>query len=259
MIGKAEGIVVRTTDYGEANKILTVYTREAGKVSMMARGAKKSKSRFTAVSQLFTYGYFLYRVGSGMGSLQQGDLINSFRAVREDLTKTAYAVYLAELLDRLTEDKEPNQYLFDMMLYALKWMEEGKDPDIIARLFEMKMLYVAGCRPQFDVCRGCGVEEAPFFVSIHEGGFVCQSCQRDDPSLMAVSSGTVRILRLLQHINMPQLGNVSVKPETKEQLRCVLYAFFEDCTGLYLKSRRFLDQIEQMGLSPVSEQAQNES
>lgn len=259
MIGKAEGIVVRTTDYGEANKILTVYTREAGKISIMARGAKKSKSRFTAVSQLFTYGYFLYRAGSGMGSLQQGDLIHSFRAVREDLTKTAYAVYLTELLDRLTEDKEPNNYLFEMMLHALKWMEEGKDPDIIARLFEMKMLYVAGCRPQFDVCMSCGVSDAPFFVSIREGGFICQSCQRGDPSLMAVGPGTVRILRLLQHINMPQLGNINVKQETKEQLRRVLYAFLEDYTGLYLKSRRFLDQLEQMGLSPAPEQSENKS
>jgi DNA repair protein RecO (recombination protein O) len=259
MIGKAEGIVVRTTDYGEANKILTVYTREAGKISIMARGAKKSKSRFTAVSQLFTYGYFLYQIGSGMGSLQQGDLINSFRVIREDLAKTAYAVYLAELLDRLTEDKEPNNYLFEMMLHALKWMEEGKDPDIIARLFEMKMLYVAGCRPQFDVCMSCGIADAPFFVSIHEGGFICQSCQRDDPSLIVVSPGTAKILRVLQHIHMPQLGNINVKEETKRQLRRVLYAFLEDCTGLYLKSRRFLDQLEQLYLGPASGKPEKES
>ncbi|MED0674779.1 DNA repair protein RecO [Aneurinibacillus thermoaerophilus] len=250
MIGKAEGIVVRTTDYGEANKILTVYTREAGKISLMARGAKKSKSRFTAVSQLFTYGYFLYQIGSGMGSLQQGDLLNSFRAIRGDLVKTAYAVYLAELLDRLTEDKEPNQYLFEMMLYALKWMEEGKDPEIIARLFEIKMLYVTGCRPQFHACMNCGTKDAPFFVSIQEGGFICQSCQReDDPSLIVASPGTVKILRLLQQMNMPQLGNVRVKLETKRQLRRILYAFLEDCTGLYLKSRRFLDQIDQLGFA----------
>ncbi|MBN6186166.1 DNA repair protein RecO [Aneurinibacillus sp. BA2021] len=259
MIGKAEGIVVRTTDYGEANKILTVYTREAGKISIMARGAKKSKSRFTAVSQLFTYGYFLYQVSSGMGSLTQGDLLNSFRAVREDLTKTAYAVYMAELLDRLTEAKEPNPYLFEMMLYALKWMEEGKDPEIVARLFEMKMLYVAGCRPQFTGCMSCGAMDVPYFVSMYEGGFVCQSCQRQDASLIAVSPGTVKILRLLQHITMQQLGNVSVKPETKQQLRRVLYAFLEDCTGMHLKSRRFLDQIEQMGLGTPSPVQENES
>jgi DNA repair protein RecO (recombination protein O) len=259
MIGKAEGIVVRTTDYGEANKILTVYTREAGKISIMARGAKKSKSRFTAVSQLFTYGYFLYQIGSGMGSLQQGDLMNSFRPIREDLTKTAYAVYLAELLDRLTEDKEPNGYLFDMLLHALKWMEEGKDPDIITRLFEMKMLYVAGCRPEFHACMNCGAVDAAFFVSIQEGGLICKSCHRDDSSLLAVSPGTVKILRLLTHIHMPQLGNVRVKPETKQQLRHVLYAFLDDCTGLYLKSRRFLDQLERIGFPSTNSESEVDS
>lgn len=252
MIGKAEGIVVRTTDYGEANKILTVYTREAGKISIMARGAKKTKNRFTAVSQLFTYGYFLYHARSGMGSLQQGELISSFRLVREDLEKTAYAVYLAELLDRLTEDKEPNGYLFDMLLHALKWMEEGKDPDIITRLFEMKMVYMAGCRPQLDACVSCGVHDTPFYFSMQEMGIICPACARDDRSLMAVGPGAVKILRMFQHIHMPQLGNINVKPDTKQQLRQVMYSLLEECTGLYLKSRRFLDQLETLGFHTPS-------
>lgn len=259
MIGKAEGIVVRTTDYGEANKIVTVYTREAGKISLMARGAKKTKSRFTAVSQPFTYGYFLYHASSGMGSLQQGELISSFRTIREDLAKTAYAVYLMELLDRLTEDKEANGYLFDMLLHALKWIEEGKDPDIIARLFEMKMLYVAGCHPQFNACMSCGVHDAPFYFSVVENGLICPACTRDDRSLMAVGPGTVKLLRMFQHIHMPQLGNINVKLETKQQLRHIMYALLEDCTGLYLKSRRFLDQLENLGFTTPPERSGDKS
>ncbi|WP_051330900.1 DNA repair protein RecO [Aneurinibacillus terranovensis] len=246
MIGKAEGIVVRTTDYGEANKILTVFTREAGKIGIMARGAKKTKSRFTAISQLFTYGHFLYQAGSGMASLQQGDLIRSFRSIREDLTKTAYSVYLVELLDRMTEDKERDPYLFDTLLSALTWADEGKDMEIVARLFEMKMLQAAGYRPRLDACVHCGAVNVPFFFSIKEGGFLCQNCQRHDPYMVPTGPGAVKVLQYFTHMHMHQLGNINVSSKTKQQLRQVMLTFFDEYTGLSLKSRKFLDQLERM-------------
>ncbi|WCK53460.1 DNA repair protein RecO [Aneurinibacillus sp. Ricciae_BoGa-3] len=246
MIGKSEGIVVRTTDYGEANKVLTVYTREAGKIAIMARGAKKSKSRFTAVAQLFTHGYFLYQAGSGMGSLQQGDLLRSFRTIREDLTKTAYAVYLCEFLDRMTEDREPNSYLFDTLLLALTSIDEGKDIEIIARLFEMKLLQSTGYRPRLDACVNCGAVNVPFFFSIREGGFLCHNCASRDPHTIPTGPGAVKVLQYLSHMHMNQLGSINVKPETKEQLRRVMHTFLDEYTGIRLKSRKFLEQLEKM-------------
>jgi len=246
MIGKAEGIVLRATDYGESNKILTVFTRNYGKVSMMARGAKKSKSPFTAVSQLFSYGYFLYHSGTGMATLRQGDLLRSFRRIREDLIKTAYAVYLVEFLDKMIGDEEINSYLFDTLLTALTWIDQGKDPEMVTRLFEMKLLQLHGYIPRFGGCVHCENTTPPFFVSILEGGFVCQSCARShqDRELIVVGPGTVKILRLFQDIHMNQVGNIQVKPETKEQLRKVLFSFIDEYTHVQLKSRRFLEQLD---------------
>ena len=80
MLQKCEGIVIRTTDYGETNKIVTLYTREWGKIGVMARGAKKPNSRLSAITQLFTYGYFLLQNGRGLGSMQQGEIITPLRA-----------------------------------------------------------------------------------------------------------------------------------------------------------------------------------
>ena len=85
MFQKVEGIVIRTTDYGETNKIVTIYSREFGKVSAMARGAKKPKSRLAAISQLMTHGHFLIQMGSGLGTLQQGEIISSMKEIREDI------------------------------------------------------------------------------------------------------------------------------------------------------------------------------
>lgn len=260
MIGKAEGIVLRATDYGESNKILTVYTKGSGKISLMARGAKKSKSRFTAVSQLFSYGFFLYHGGSGMATLQQGDLIRSFRGIREDLVKTAYAVYLVEFLDKITGDEEASSYLFDTLLTALDWIEQDKDAEIVARLFEMKLLQINGYRPRLEGCIHCGNEKPPFFFSISEGGFVCPDCvsRRQDSTLMALGPGAVKILQLFHQIHMNQVGNIQVKPETKIQLKKVMFAFIDEYTPVRLKSRRFLEQLDLLNnskpLSPKMEE-----
>lgn len=105
MLIKSEGIVLRTTDYGETNKIVTLLTREHGKIGVMARGAKKSNSRLSAISQPFLYGTFLIQSSTGLGTLQQGEMIESMRAIREDLFLTAYAAYMTELMDKGTEEK----------------------------------------------------------------------------------------------------------------------------------------------------------
>lgn len=98
MLSKWEGIVIRTIPYGESNKIVTLLTQEAGKITVMARGAKKPRSKLAAVTQPFTLGSFLIRKGRGMGTLSQGEQIESMRFIREDLEATSYASYILSLI-----------------------------------------------------------------------------------------------------------------------------------------------------------------
>lgn len=123
MLNKWEGIVLKSMPYGESNKIVTLYTREAGKMTAMARGAKKPASRLSAVTQTFTYGYYLLRTGRGMGTLEQGEPIDSMRHIREDLEATAYASYIVELIDRLTDDRGQVQtFLVCSMMHFMQSM-----------------------------------------------------------------------------------------------------------------------------------------
>lgn len=156
MLIKSEGIVLRTTDYGETNKIVTLLTREHGKIGVMARGAKKSNSRLSAISQPFLYGTFLIQSSTGLGTLQQGEMMESMRTIREDLFLTAYAAYMTELLDKGTEEKKPNPYLFELLLQSLRHLNEGTDADIILFIVEVKMLSVMGLKPELDQCVHCG-------------------------------------------------------------------------------------------------------
>src|SRR5690606_23389079 len=130
MLQKCEGIVLRTQDYGESNKIVTIYTREWGKVGVMAQGAKKPNSRLSAVTQPFTYGYFLLRKGRSLQTLQQGEIIDSMREIKGDIFLTAYASYICELTDKGVEEKKPNPYLFELFYQILHYINEGYDPEV---------------------------------------------------------------------------------------------------------------------------------
>jgi DNA repair protein RecO (recombination protein O) len=246
LLSKCEGIVIRTSDYGEANKVVTIYTREAGKIGLMARGAKKPSSRLASLTQLFTYGHFLVQKGSGMGTLQQGEVISSMRGIREDIFSTAYASYIVELTDKVTENDKANPFLFELLYQTLSFMNEGYDLEILTYIYELKMLSVLGLSPCLDQCSICQAKDGVFGFSIREGGLICHRCFEKDPYHFKLTPAAVKLLRLFYYIDMKRLGSISVKEETKKQLKQVIDGYYEEYSGLYLKTKRFLNQIENL-------------
>ncbi|HET7628427.1 MAG TPA: DNA repair protein RecO [Bacillales bacterium] len=246
MLTKDEGIVIRTVDYGETNKIVTLFTRAGGKVAVFGRGAKKTRSTLASVTQLFTYGSYLFFLGSGLGTMRQGEMIDSFRRLREDLYRTAYASYIVELLDKVTEDQSPDPFLFELLYQCLHYIDEERDPEVIMFIFQTKMLHVAGIRPELNGCSRCGHRDGPFLFSIVEGGLLCERCQRVDPRAWPVADVVVKLLRLFSSFAMNRLGQISLKPETKKALKTILDNYYEEYSGLRMKSKRFLDQLERM-------------
>lgn len=246
MLQKCEGIVLRTTDYGETNKIVTLYTREWGKIGVMANGAKKPKSRLAAITQPFTYGYFLIQKGNGLGSLQQGEIIGSLRSIKEDIFLTAYASFIIELTDKSTEEKKPNPYLFELLYQTLNCINEGYDPDILKNIYEMKMLNTLGLYPVLNNCVICGNTEGNFAFSIREGGIICHRCLHKDSYHFKLSSTTTRLLRIFYYMDLNRLGSISVKEKTKEELNKVITGYYEEYSGLYLKTRKFIEQLDKI-------------
>ncbi|MGG1573591.1 DNA repair protein RecO [Fictibacillus sp. NRS-1165] len=243
MLQKVEGIVIRKVDYGETNVILTLFTRENGKIGVMARGAKKPKSRLSSVAQLFTYGHFVFQQSRGLGSLSQGEIIDSFRGIKEDLFKTAYCAYMVEFLGKVTEEKTPQPYLFEHLWQSFNLINDGADPEVITFIFEMKMLQQAGIGPQVNHCANCGRTEGEFAFSIREGGFLCDRCHPMDPNLIPLTQATARLLRLFYHFDLNRLGNISLKKQTKDEIRFVLSTYINEYSGLYFKSKKFIDQL----------------
>jgi DNA repair protein RecO (recombination protein O) len=244
---RVEGIIIRSMDYGEGNKIVTLLTKTSGKTGVLIRGAKKPKSRHGSLAQLFTYGEFVFFKGSGLGTLNQGEILESHHKLREDLILASYASYACELIDRAFQDEEAGSFLFEQLKACFAALIEGKDPAVIIHLFEMKILQATGYSPGLDACVSCGREEGPFTLSPGLGGILCPQCRYKDTAAIAAGETTIRMLRLFQRMDMRQLGAITVKETTKEELKSGLRQLMDIHLGLQLKTRAFLDRLDTFG------------
>lgn len=246
MIAKCEGIIIRTVDYGESAKVVTIFSKELGKVTVMAHGAKKFKSKLSGVTQLFHFGYYLFHAGRGMGTLQQGETIYSFRNIQTDIFLTAYATYFLELVDKTTEENESNKVLFNLLENALSYLDNGYEPDVIKFIFELKMLIRFGVEPYLDGCTCCKTAVGSFKFSFEEGGFICQNCASMDVYAFNISPRCAKVLRAFHHIDFARLGNIDLSDETKNEINNILNAYYERNVGIHFKSKKFLAQLENM-------------
>lgn len=244
MLQKVEGIVLRTSSYGETDKIVTIFSRELGKRAAMARGAKKPTSRLSSIAQPFTYAYFLIQQGRGMGTLQQGEIIDSMRSIREDIFTTAYASFIMELVDKLIEDEGPKPHIFTILQEALEAISEEYDPEAISLFVEWKMLPIAGIYPVLHQCANCGATDGEFAFSFAQIGFLCHRCFSVDPYLIRLTPAQVKLIRTFYTVPISQVGKLTLKKETKGFIKKLVRTIYNEQVGIRLKSQGFLDQME---------------
>lgn len=246
MLRQLEGIVLRSRDYGETHKIITIYTKQVGKITALCRGANKPKSRLSAVSQPFIYGDFQAYMPKGLSTVQQASVLQSFRKIREDIEKTAYASYIVELLEKFTEEKERDVFLFKELLLTLTWINDHDAYFIPIMMFELKMFEKGGFKPVLDYCMQCGEKEGPFAFSIQEGGVLCVRCQSVDPYAITLNKALQKLLPVLQSVSLERVGNISVKEENILMMRRLLDAYYDRFGSYTLKSKRFLEQLDKL-------------
>ncbi|MCL5104280.1 MAG: DNA repair protein RecO [Armatimonadetes bacterium] len=174
----ANSIVLRRIDLGEKDRILTVFTRELGKLSAVAKGARRPGSKLGGASEPFTYSRMFLAMGKELDVLTQAEIRESFPNTKQDIKSVAYGVYMLELVHAFMDERQPNSDLFDTLLSCMYVLEGGTDPEITARYFELQILSILGYEPRFDACLRCGRpdgrEKIGFSPSV--GGIVCNDC-----------------------------------------------------------------------------------
>jgi DNA repair protein RecO (recombination protein O) len=244
---KTPAIVLRSIPYGEADKIVTLYTLDFGKVKGIAKGAKRSRKRFGNTLEICSYITlsFFEKETSDLVRLNHCDLIHSFAGLREDINKLAWASYLIELVNAMTAEKIRNKMLFKLLLVFINCIDKGILKEEIPRVFEVRLLALLGYQPLLDHCLRCkkGLAGEKIFFSVREGGVLCPACAVNLPGLVPVSLGTIKTLLLTQTILLEKVGRVSFSPQSLRESKTILSLFLEQYLGKNLKSKKFLEQF----------------
>ena len=223
---KEQGVVLRATKLGEADKIVTVMTQGAGKVRVVAKGVRKTTSRFGArVEPLTHVSLMVYRGRGALDTLSQAEIVSSFRPIREDLGLFAAGEAMVEIVDRISEDHERNVRLFLLLLAGLRALEaRPADPELVAQSFLLKVLSLSGFHPNLLACAVCG-DGAPVAFSSPQGGAVCGSCGDRDSE--PVPAQALAFLDALGAADLVAAGAMTVDPTLRRTARALLYAFAE--------------------------------
>jgi len=194
---KDEAVVLKTIKLGEADRIVTLLTRSHGKVRAVAKGVRKTKSRFGARLEPFTrVELMIYRGRKELDTITSADIISSFDVLRTDYRRLTSAAAVVELVEKITPDRERAFSIYALLVSALEALAEGRGGALVPA-FYVKLLSVAGFHPQLSSCVGCG-EQGPFGgFSPALGGVVCEDCWHEDDHAMRLTSTRVSLLAQL--------------------------------------------------------------
>ncbi len=240
-------IVLQIRDYGEADRLVNFLTPDAGRVSGIAKHAKKSRRRFAnCLEPLNRVVLHLSPKPRGeLEFLQQGELVNSFPNLRRDLRRLAAAAVLAELAGELSAPVEATAAIFQTLNQALELLDGGREPDSLLPSFLLHILKLGGYGPRWESCLQCGQEPgAPLYFSIPRGGVVCGPCSRTAKGpLLPLNPGVWKLLRLAQELPPEKLTRLRFPPLQRDQSLAIIQKFLRHHLGRDLKSWSFWEKM----------------
>src|SRR5712692_10707783 len=194
---QADAIVLRRLDYGEADRILTLLTREYGKLAAIAKGARRSNGRAGISLDLFARSSMLLAKGRNLDVVAQAERRGDVRNISGDLQRTAYACLVAEVVDKVLEDRHPVDDVFELVVHTLDQLNAPtRSPRADAAWFLMRILDLLGYQPQLTTCAGCGrgLPEADSWFSPLLGGILCADCGSPAQAGSPVSVNGLKVL-----------------------------------------------------------------
>jgi len=243
-IEEFNGIVLSTTNFKESSKILNVLTDKYGLIGIMAKGARNIKSKLRSAANPLAYGTInAYYKEDKLSTLISLDVINSFSNIQKDLEKISYANYLLDLFLQVSRQANDSD-LFDLLINALIKIEDGLNPRIITQIVELKLLDYLGVSPKLDSCAICGSQNNIVNLSSFHGGYLCSNCIEDNMNF--VDSKTIRVIRQYYYVDISKITKLDIKDITIKQIDEFLDDYYDRYTGLYLKSKSFLKQIQKL-------------
>lgn len=244
-------ILLRRLDYGDFDLILTFLSLERGKISLIAKSAKKSTKRFGGILELFSLIEIVGSSGRGRGLpiLQEAMLQSSFSTIRDDIEKTAYASYWCELINKWVEENRKEAHLYHLLKHVLGQLDSGAAVAAeLAILFQMRLLNLSGHKPNLKQCAQCQKHLESFrrdrvVFDIARGGILCDACTAGAGGRMRLSKGTIKQLKWVESGDLKKAARIRFGSQALEEGLEFLEAFVPYVMGVQPRSLKFLKQI----------------
>lgn len=247
---RTDGIILRRSDWGEADRLVTLFTPGFGKLRVVAPGARKPQSRKSGHLELFTHGTYVLARGRTFDKLTQAETRDYFPGFRESLDRITCAALAAEFADRFLQEHDENAPFYDLLLQTLAILNDptrSPDPLIALRYFEVRALGLLGYQPQVYHCIVCREPLAPVdqFFSLEGGGVVCPRCAPEQTALLGLPLDLLKVLRFFQSHPWAEVRGLQLPAATMAGLETLLRRYVGSLLERDLKSEKFLRELRQ--------------
>jgi DNA repair protein RecO (recombination protein O) len=254
-----EAIVLKHTNFGEADKIITLYTPNMGKLKALVRGARRSRSKLGGHVEPLIHSSLVLARGRNLDTVTQSQTIESFLSIRNDLWLTARALYLVELADLFTPEHAKNYPVYKLLLNALHELGKVRQSKesassmqhfMLLRFFEAQLLGHVGYQPQLRDCLNCRslIQPVENFFSHSGGGILCPSCAHTEPVVQPISVNVLKVMRLLQRGDYATASRLRLAPELSQELERIIQGYVRYLLEREIKATGFLDRLRREGM-----------
>jgi DNA repair protein RecO (recombination protein O) len=243
---RTHAIVLRHKDWGEADRMLWLYTSKLGKVQAIAKGVRKIHSRKAGHLEPFTLVNIMMARGKDFFIVTQVETIEAFLNIREDLLRVGYAAYVVELLERFTYIEDENQQIYHLLKVTLTRINNYQDMSLPIRYFEIHLLDLLGYRPQLFNCVNCEttIQAEDQYFSISQGGVLCPRCGPKFPDADPITLNTLKYLRHFQRSSFSEVEHTHLTPELNHNLESLLQGYFTYFLERNLNSPNFIRRVK---------------
>ena len=242
---RAEAVVLKRHDFGEADRLLVLFTRQRGKIRAIAKGVRRTTSRRAGHLEMFTHVELQMAAGRELDVITQAETRHAFRALREDLSRTSHAYLVAELADALTEEEAEQPELVDLLVQTFLALEDAPNPQLVVQHYQVKLLGIVGFRPSLSACLLCReeIQPGPNAFSPFLGGVLCPRCGPGEASARPISSDALKLLRHLQRSGAPGTVRVQVPNAVAQEVDRTLRELAERHMERRLRSPELIARV----------------
>ena len=247
---KTPGLIIKKTKLGEADRILTIFTPDMGKIQGFAKSVRKPQSKLSGHLEMLTYSQLTLTKGRGLDTIIGSQNIDSFIDIKDDLYRVSYALYIAELIDYFTDEGTADKDLFEHTIECLQHMGKTSHPMYLLRYFETRMLTYTGFKPEIDNCVICQKELDKSNLggfSPSAGGMLCLDCREHSRHYgYFLSNSAYKTLRFLEECNIDDLESEVPDPDTIAELEMILRRYIRFVLEKDVRSIPWIDHLKRL-------------